>query len=198
VAVLPGSRGAEIQRLGPPFIGACRLLAAAPATAGVTFVAPMASARLRSLFEQQLKDAGMREQFTVTDGDSETAIAAADVVLLASGTAALEAALLLRPMVAAYRVAPLTYAIARSFRLLKTPHITLPNLLTPTPLVPEFTQQNATPAALAAAVGDLLRDEARREQIAREFSGLREQLRRNADERAADAVLDVIAAAAAR
>ena len=123
------------------------------------------------------------------DGDAPTAITAADVVLLASGTASLQTALLQRPMVSAYRVAPLTYYLARMFRLLKVPHFTMPNLLTPEPLVPEFLQKEGTPEVLASAVQALLDDPSRRDQIEREFSTLRDKLALNANERAAEAVI---------
>jgi lipid-A-disaccharide synthase len=193
VAVLPGSRKGEVARIGPAFASACALLVADPKSANVTFVAPMANSALKPVFAEQLADAGLaRDRFKLLDGDSETAITAADVVLLASGTAALEAALLQTPIVAAYKVAPLTAAIAKTFRLLKTPFITLPNLLTESPLVPELTQNDATPEALKSAVSGLLYDSALRASIIDEFSGLRGQLARGADERAADAVLALL------
>jgi lipid-A-disaccharide synthase len=193
VAVLPGSRKGEVARIGPAFASACALLVADPKSANVTFVAPMANSALKSAFAEQLADAGLAsDRFKLIDGDSETAITAADVVLLASGTAALEAALLQTPIVAVYKVAPLTAAIAKTFRLLKTPFITLPNLLTESPMVPELTQNDATPEALKSAVSDLLFNSALRASIIDEFSGLRGLLARGADERAADAVLALL------
>jgi lipid-A-disaccharide synthase len=195
VAVMPGSRKGEVERIGPAFAGACALLASDPATADVSFVAPMATPALKSMFTAQLQSAGIDlagGRFKIIDGDSEKAITAADVSLLASGTVSLESALLQTPMVAAYIVAPLTASIARTFRLLKTPYITLPNLLTEKPLVPEFTQDDATPESLKAAVSNMLLDTALRSSIVREFSDLRGTLARGADERAADAVLGLI------
>ena len=132
----------------------------------------------------------------MTDGESERELTAADAALLASGTAALEAALLATPMVAAYKVAPVTYAIARGLNLLKTEYVTLPNLLTETPLVPELTQNDATPEALAREVSDLLTDTARRDEVIAGFSGLRSMLARGADHRAADAILRLCGRAA--
>jgi lipid-A-disaccharide synthase len=111
--------------------------------------------------------------------------------LLASGTAALQAALLCRPMVAAYRFAPLTYAIMWTLRLWKVPYFTLPNFLTPEPLVPEFLQYAANPEALADAVSRLLKDPAKRAAISEQFSSLRLELARGADKLAAQAVLDL-------
>jgi lipid-A-disaccharide synthase len=131
------------------------------------------------------------ERFHLTDGGAETVLTSADVVLVASGTATLQAALLGKPMVAAYRLASLTYAIAKGLNLVKVPYFSLPNLLTEEPLVPEFLQGEGSPVALASAVGDLLEDAARRDVIASEFAVLRTQLARGADQRAANAVLAV-------
>lgn len=189
VAILPGSRIGEVSRLGPVFAAACAQLAAT--RPGLGFAAPMTSAEIRQRFAAQLDAAGVAPRFTLTDGNAETVMAAADVVLLASGTATLQAALLGRPMVAAYRIAPLTYAIMKSFRLLKVPYITIPNLLTPEPLVPEFIQDAAHPEALAGAVSGLLDDPGRRAAIAREFAKLRAALALGADRRAAEAVLSL-------
>jgi len=189
VAVLPGSRMSEVTRLGPIFAAACAQLAATDS--GLRFVAPMVSDRIRRLFEAHLNSAGMESRFTLTDGDAESAIAAADVVLLASGTAALQAALLCRPMVAAYRLAALSGVIVKTFRLLKSPYVTLPNMLTQEPLVPEFLQGAATPGALAEAVSGLLNDAAKRAQIVEQFSKLRLELARGADKMAAQVIFDL-------
>lgn len=186
VAVLPGSRSGEVQRLGPVFAAtAKRIIEQVPE---VAFVAPMANSSARSGFEQCLHAADVAGRFVLTDGGATEAIAAADVVLLASGTASLQTALLRRPMVSAYRVASLTYHLAQLLRLLKVPHFTMPNLLTDEPLVPEFLQDAATPAALAGAVLDLLQDTDRRRHIETRFAELRTRLALGADERAAAAV----------
>jgi lipid-A-disaccharide synthase len=149
----------------------------------------MASDRLRPLFESEVQKAGVADRFHLVDGNAQLVMASADVVLLASGTAALEAALLERPVVAAYRLAPLTYWLAKGLRLVKVPYFTLPNLLTPEPQVPEFLQGAATAEALCTAVVDLLDSPDRRRAIAREFARLREQLAQGADRLAANAVL---------
>ncbi len=189
IAVLPGSRMSEVSRLGPVFAAACaRLAAADPA---VRFVAPMASEKIKELFEKQLHAANIASRFLLTDGNAQRVIVAADVVLLASGTATLETALLGRPMVAAYRFAPLTYAILKTFRLLKVPYFTLPNLLTPEPLVPEFLQGAASPEALANAVSGLMKDPDCRAAITNQFSKLRTELAQGADQRAAQAIVDL-------
>jgi len=189
VAVLPGSRRGEVSRLGAMFASAAAILA--QTHTGIRFVTPVASPGLRPMIEEQLASAGMSDRFCLIDGDSIEAMSAADVVLLASGTAALESALLGKPTVAAYKVAGLTAVILRLFNLLKTDKFTLPNLLTEEALIPEFIQEQATPQALAQAVAELLDDPARREEIGMQFATLRTQLALGADDRAADAVIEL-------
>ena len=189
VAILPGSRMSEVSRLGPLFAAtASRLSATYP---DIEFIAPMATTRIAAAFTAHCDEAGV-DKISLLDGDAETAIAAADVVMLASGTATLQTALLGRPMVVAYQLAALTYGIAKGMGLVKVPHIALPNLLTEKPMVPEFIQSEATPAALGDAVGDLLNDPQRRNQITAEFQILRTTLARDADQRAAEAVLALV------
>lgn len=187
VAVLPGSRGGEIARLGPILAAtAKRLIASRP---GLRFVTPVAAPSLRPTIERQLHDAGVAEHFLLLDGDSQTAMTAADLVLLASGTAVLEAALLGKPAVAVYRLAALSYALVKGLRLLKLTHVTLPNLMTKEPLVPEFIQGAAQPEAIAAAVGGLLDDPERRRFISDEFAKLKAELALNTDQRAAEVII---------
>jgi len=189
LAVLPGSRHGEVARLGPVFAQTCSRLA--ENNPQLAFVAPMATPRLHELFSAQLAAAGILDRFVLTHGNAEIVITAADVVLLASGTASLQTALLKKPMVGAYKLAALTYAIVMGLKLIKVPYFTLPNLLTEEPLVAEFLQDAAHPEALAAAVQELLTDADRRAQIAREFGALRNMLAQGADERAAHAVMSV-------
>ena len=189
VAVLPGSRESEVRRLGPAFAAAAARLARD--RDDLHFVTPVATPKLRPLIEQQLSAAGVTNRFTLLDGQSQPAMSAADVVMLASGTAVLEAALLCKPTVAAYKVAWLTYAIIKSLRLIKVEHVTLPNQLTDEPLIPELLQHEATPEALAESVRVLLNDPARRQSISSKFAKLREDLALDADRCAADAVLSV-------
>ena len=189
LAVLPGSRMSEVSRLGPAFAGAAAILA--EQMPDLAFVAPMATRKTRRAFIEELERSGIADRFLLTDGRAETVLTSADAVLVASGTATLQAALLGKPMVAAYRLAAMTYAIAKGLKLVKVPYFSLPNLLTSEPLVPEFLQGEGSPPALASAVAALLHDEARRKAIAAEFAGLRNHLARGADQRAAAAVLAV-------
>ena len=187
VAVLPGSRSNEINRLGPVFAQTCACLA--ERYPELRFVAPMVNPRLRKVFESHVDEAGIGDHIQLVDGNAETAIAAADVVLLASGTASLQTALLGRPMVAAYILSPLTHLLHRCFKLVKVKHFAMPNLLTDEPMVPEFLQDGATPETLAAAVADLLDNPERRQTIHRKFVALRADLARGAQRRAAKAIL---------
>ena len=129
----------------------------------------MVSEKLRKIFAEDLAVAGVEDRFLLTDGNAQSAIAASDVVLLASGTASLQAALLGKPVIAAYRFGSLTYAIAKTFRLVKVSHFALPNFLTEEPLVPEFLQDAAKPQALSAAVGEMLDNPDKKDAICRQF-----------------------------
>jgi lipid-A-disaccharide synthase len=186
VAVLPGSRSSEVSRLGPYFAAAAAIVARA--VEGVQFVTPIASQRLRPVFEAALSDSGVAGRFTLIDGESIEVMSAADVVLLASGTAALESALLQKPTVAAYKLSRLSAFIARLIGL-KTRYFTLPNLVADEALIPEIMQEALTPEALADAVTQLLNDAPARAALSRRFATLRSELALGADQRAADAVI---------
>ena len=189
VAVMPGSRVSEVQRLGGILADAAARIAAERPE--VRFVTPLASARLRPVFERQLAEAGIDGRCTLVDGQAQLVMSAADVVLQASGTAVLEAAMLRKPAVAAYRVSPMTYWMGRYLFRVNLAHYTLPNLLTREPLVPEFMQHDAQPRAIADAVIALLDDPARRRSISDRFDRLRRELALDADERAAAAVIEL-------
>jgi lipid-A-disaccharide synthase len=144
------------------------------------------------MIEAQVSAAGLDDHIVMLDGDSERSMIAADVVLLASGTAALESALLLRPTVAAYRLGWFTYAIFMKLKPSSLTSATLPNLLTESPLIPEFLQDDAQPEGIANAVISLLDDPDRRQMIADRFARLRVELAQNTDQRAADAVVSLL------
>lgn len=191
IAILPGSRGSEVTRLAPIFAAAAANVAARED--GVHFITPVAAPKLRPVIEESLQQHSVADRFMLVDGRSIEAMSAADIVVLASGTAALESALLGKPTVAAYRVAPLTALIVRLFGLLKVDRFTLPNLLADEALVPEFIQDDARPEAIAGEVIDLLRDPARCAAIRERFAKLRRELAMNSDARAADALIRLTA-----
>ncbi len=189
VTILPGSRASEIKNLGEDFFAAAALIA--ESRDNVCFITPVATPALRSTIEAQIAAVGLAGKFVLLDGDSERAMIAADVVLLASGTAALESALLAKPTVAAYRISKLTYAIVERTSLKNMTHFTLPNLLMDTPLIPEFIQDDVEPSAIAGAIIELLDNPDRRQIIADRFARLRTELAQNTDQRAADAVIEL-------
>lgn len=193
VALLPGSRVAEVEQLAGSFLGAARwLLAQRP---GLQFVTPVVNARVRQAFERALARDGAGLPVTLIEGRGREVMAAADVVLLAAGTATLEALLLKRPMVVAYRLSTLTYLLARW--LVRIPFFSLPNLLAGRALVPEFLQAAVTPENLGRALlAQLERPELRAEQMA-EYQRIHALLRRGASVQAAETVLALVAAGAA-
>ncbi|MEP9317493.1 lipid-A-disaccharide synthase [Pseudomonas sp. LABIM340] len=183
VALLPGSRGGEVGKLGALFLDtAQRLLQDRP---GLRFVLPCASPERRVQIEEML--AGRDLPVQMLDGASHEALAACDAVLIASGTATLEALLYKRPMVVAYKVAPMTYRILK--RLVKSPYISLPNLMAGRLLVPELIQDAATPEALATTLLPLLDDGSVQTES---FDAIHRALRQDASAQAAEAVLALV------
>lgn len=183
VALMPGSRGSEVGKLGGLFLDAAQKIR--ESRPDVRFVLPCANAARREQVEQLLE--GRDLPVTLLDGRSHVALAACDAVLIASGTATLEALLYKRPMVVAYRLAPVTYWILK--RLVKSPYVSLPNLLAQRMLVPELLQDAATPEALAQALLPLL---GAGEEQTRSFDQIHRSLRLDASNQAADAVLGLI------
>lgn len=183
VALMPGSRGGEVAKLGTLFLDAAeRLRSLRP---DVHFVLPCANAERRAQLESMLASRDL--PLSLLDGNSHLALAACDVVLIASGTATLEALLYKRPMVVAYKVAPLTYRILQ--RLVKSPYISLPNLLAQRLLVPELIQEAATPDMLAQTLAPLIVDGHAQTDG---FDQIHRALRRNASRQAAEAILELV------
>ncbi len=183
VALLPGSRMGEVQRLAPIMLEAARhIRRRSPQAHFVLAAAPGQAARWL-----QAKARGLDLPLTLVVGRSIEAMTAADVVLLASGTATLEAALLKKPMVIAYIIPWLTKVWVKNKLLL--PYVGLPNILSREFVVPELIQDQATPRRLAAAVLDWLEQPARCRAVAARFADLHATLRCNAAERIADALL---------
>jgi lipid-A-disaccharide synthase len=188
VAVLPGSRRAEVAKLGGPF--AATLAWLHERRPDVRFVAPMANAAVRTLFEHSLAQHAPGVPVAVIDGRAQQALAAADAVLVASGTATLETALIKRPMVVAYRLAPLTAWLMRSMKLMKADYFAQPNLLAGRRVVPEYLQDDVRPDVLGPALLAQLQRPDHAELIAT-FTAIHQTLRCDASARAADAILEL-------
>tara|TARA_R100001015_G_C4590812_1_gene146313 strand:+ start:1 stop:1026 length:1026 start_codon:yes stop_codon:yes gene_type:complete len=196
LCLMPGSRKDEVQRLAPVFIAAALLcLEKKP---DLCFVIPCANERRREQIDGMLAQAllppAIRDAFIVTDGRSHEAMQASDLVLLASGTATLEALLLKRPMVVCYRLSALTWALAR--RLVKIPFISLPNLLAGRELVPELLQDQVTAPVVSAEVLAWLDDPERQESLYDAFEAIHQSIRLDADQQAAAAVSQLLDASA--
>jgi lipid-A-disaccharide synthase len=183
VAVLPGSRGGEVGKLMPVFLRTIALLQ--QRYPEIQCLVPAAGPERHRQIRMMINARGIKG-VTLVLGQSRTVMAAADVVLLASGTASLEAMLLKKPMVVGYRMGRVTAWILS--RMVKTPWVALPNLLAREMLVPEFLQQAMTPEALADAVGDWIDHPDKAEELKARFTELHRELQRGANDRAAEAV----------
>jgi len=188
VAILPGSRVKEIESLAKPFLAAARLLA--ERRSGIRFLLPCPKQSLRPLVDAALRQHGGGIDCRVLDGHSHAAMAAADVVLTASGTATMEAMMHKRPMVVGYRVSWLTAMIVK--RLIKVPFVAMANLLAGEMLAPELLQDECRPERLADALTHLLDDGPARERIEARYAAIHEGLRRNSAELAAEAVIELL------
>jgi len=187
LAVLPGSRLGEIDKLGETFFEAAwQVSERMPA---LQVVVPAANAACRALLQAQLSRSALPAlQSQLFDGQARDILAAADVVLLASGTATLETMLSKRPMVVGYRISALTYRIVQALKLLKVQRYSLPNVLAGEALVPELIQDACTPERLAAEVLRWFEHPEAVQALQPRFAELHELLRQDASARAADAV----------
>lgn len=185
IAVLPGSREGEVNRLFPLFMETMKALKAKQPDC--QFLIPAVNADRRGQIEGYLQQSDLPA--TIVDGRSREVMQASDAVLLASGTAALEAMLVKRPMAVAYRFSGLTYAIMS--RMLKVPYVSLPNLLAGKGLVPELIQDQATPEKLAEALLDSLSKFEQDNDTLNEFNRIHQLLALNAGDKAAEAVLSI-------
>lgn len=191
VAILPGSRMSELKYNTAAFIGAAKLLARREP--GLRFVVPMAGLQQRDYFVQLLAQAGLSDvPLQLVDGQSHTVLAAADAVLVASGTASLEVALFKKPMVIAYRMMRASWEIMRHMGY--QPWIGLPNILAREFLVPELLQDAATPQALADALWTQLTDVSLQASLRQRFTEMHHALLRNTAKESAQAVLQVMRA----
>jgi len=189
VAVLPGSRVGEVARLAGDFAGAIGWLAGR--RPGLQFVAPMANLQTRAIFEQALARHAPGAKVQVIEGQSRTALTAADAALVASGTATLETLLCKRPMVVAYRLGWMTALVLRSLQLLKAPYFAQPNLLAGRLVVPELAQGEVRPERLGREIERWLDQPAEVAALTEQFAAIHRQLRAGASERAAEAILEL-------
>ena len=187
VALLPGSRVGEIRRMAGDFLEAAAWCY--QRRDDIHFVVPLASYECRLAFDEVLSTIDTKLPLSLLNGKGLEAMASANAVILASGTASLECMLLKRPMVVAYRLSPATYRIARL--MVKTKYFSLPNLLADRPLVKELIQDEVTPAAIGREILAMLEDPQRTESLAEIFGAIHRGLRRDANRAAADAVLEL-------
>ena len=190
VALLPGSRRGEVRRLAADFVATARCMAARrPA---LQFIAPMASIATRQLFARALKNAPDLN-VRLVDGQAQRVLIAADVVLVASGTASLETALCQRPMVVVYRLGALTAFLIKRLNLVKSKFFAQPNLLADRRVVGEYFQDDIVPESIGAELLMWLDDTERRTALEQEFQRIHLELRQGAGRRAAEAIERLLA-----
>lgn len=194
VGLLPGSRLSEVRRLGPAFIDTALWLRERLPEAA--FVAPMARPHVAELFQKQLAERAPELTVHVVEGRSREVMRAADALLLASGTATLEALLAKTPMVVAYALSPVTYRLVHHLGLLKVAHVSMPNLLAGRALVPEFLQADVRAGLLGPPLLELLTSPQARAAQTGVFAELHERLRCDADRKAAAAIAELMEGAA--
>ncbi|WGO84830.1 lipid-A-disaccharide synthase [Arsenophonus apicola] len=187
LAILPGSRRTEVEMLSADFLQAAQILI--KDFPQLQILVPIVNQQRRQQFEAIYRKVSPTLPLNILDGQARLAMMAADVTLLASGTASLECMLVKCPMVVGYRMKPVTYWIAK--RLVKIPFISLPNLLAGEALVKEFIQQDCQPEQLADSLKSLLNDEKKVEQLKQTFLQLHKSIRCHADQQAAEAVLEL-------
>ncbi len=192
VAIMPGSRVSEVERIGPYFAQAAAWLT--ERVDNIQFIVPAASIDLRVTIESQFETLAPLARVEILDGQAHRSIAASDATLVVSGTAALEVMLSGRPMVVAYRMAPVSYYVARllrAFGLMKGSYISLPNILADRPLVPELIQGQVTGEALGQEMLKVLHASPQRKELIRTFGQMHARLRCSDGDRAARSVLEL-------
>ena len=187
VALLPGSRVAEVKRLAGDFLKAANWCY--ERRSDMRFIVPLANDACRSAFEEVLASVNRQLPVTLLSGQGLEAMAAANAVMLASGTATLECMLIKRPMVMAYRLSPLTYQLARL--LVNTPYYSLPNLLADQPLVREFIQNDISTQALGEETLRLVENPENTRQLTAVFTKIHNELRQDASRIAADTIMEM-------
>jgi lipid-A-disaccharide synthase len=188
IALLPGSRVSEVGRLADDFVKTAQWCLTK--RQDLHFIVPLVNDKTRELFNNSLQQYGSELPLTIFEGQSRECMAAADAVLLASGTAALEAMLLKRPMVVAYRLNTLTAWLAK--RLLKVPYVSLPNLLAGKKLVDEYFQDEVNSETLGPAIMRFIDTPELSANMKSIFTDLHHRLKQDADNSAANAVLELL------
>ena len=192
VAMLVGSRGSEVEFLSEPFLQTAQLIH--QCYPDVKFLVPLINQKRRQQFEQIKQRVAPELEMILLDGNARAAMIAAEATLLASGTASLEAMLCKSPMVVGYRMKPFTYFLAK--RLVKTKYVSLPNLLADEMLVPELIQEDCNPAKLAEKLSLYLSEDKsavqNRHVLLQRFAELHQRIQCNADQQAAQAVIDLL------
>ena len=188
IALFPGSRSAEIKYMARPFLEAAQLCYAQDA--GLQFIVALPNEGLKEQFLAKCEDLLVHAPVTIQVGASHAVLAAADVVLVKSGTVTLEALLYKKPMVIAFMASPISFWIAR--KIINVKYIGLPNLLTDKPLVPEILQEEAKPEVLAEALLAYFKDPQKSAVLKEEYEQLHRQLRCNASEVAAKAIFELL------
>ncbi len=190
LAVLPGSRGGEVQRLARPFLQTAA--ACAQQIPGLAVIAPLATQKTQAAFHQACRKYAPELDVVTARNNTPEVLAAADVVLVASGTATFEALLCKRPMVVGYKLNPLTYQIIQKLGMLKINHVSMANLLSEEPLAPEFIQQSCEADQLLPAVMRLFQDKALVAQIEQQYARVHSSLIMDTNRLAAQAVMDML------
>jgi lipid-A-disaccharide synthase len=185
IAMLPGSRQSEVEQHADLFVKTAKLIYAQQPNA--VFLVPLITRETRRIFELAIFNELEPLPIQLLFGHAHDAMEAANVVIVASGTATLEAALLKKPMVITYRMSNLSWQLLKRMRL--QPYVGLPNVLAGKFVVPELLQDDATPEKLAQATLDLVNDKEKLAEIKKEFTDIHQQLKQNTAEKAAAAIL---------
>jgi len=192
IAMLPGSRRGEVNALAEDFLGAAKICC--ERYPELRFVVPLVNQSIREIFEQIKMRVAPELPLLLVDGHAQDVMLSADAVLVASGTATLEAMLLQRPMVIAYRLHWLTHWILDTFKLFKSRYVSLANMLAGEEIAPEFIQDAVQPYSLAQALIDILESPGRVARVKEVSLRVHESLRQDASKKAAHAVLELLQA----
>jgi len=188
VALLPGSRSSEVNNILPILLEAAYY--ATEKQSDIQFVIPAATAKLKGVIDSLIEEQAPDLDVTVVQGKARDAMLSSELVMLASGTATLEAMLLKRPMVVTYKMSWISFQIFKFFTVVK--HVALPNHFDDTHPVPEYIQDDATKESLGEAMLELLNNQEKRHVMIDNFQKYHESLKKNASLQATNAVLELI------